>query len=705
MTIREKSSQIALPHAKMAPRLSIILCTYNRRNLLLSALASLRRQTLAYEQFEVIVVDNGSSDGTLEAVRIYVSAGMQPGRESQDLWYVHCLSERQNGLAHARHTALQAATGEIAVFLDDDTLADPYFLERLLAAYDESGADAVGGRVELRWEAPRPHWLSDDMLYLLGYFAPFATRTQLQEEMFFSSTSFSVSISALRSVGYFSPFLSKRQHLPANIEVDDLCQRLHQAGYALWYEPEAVVTHRVPAARLQRSYFMGRAYWQGRSEVLAEYANKVYNGETQSYRSVFQSVLPEMRELSYLLLLHRPLLRLAGRSTDERMLAAMAQARSWGHLRQKLQFLEHAPPEVTTPAVLFVRSAEDDSAADLLIHALSSQDVNCTQTVADIPLSWLWRHRTYQGQAMGIVHFYRAGALPLTGRQRQQLWFRLWLAQCWGLRIVTTDTGGWWQSTRSLRSLTQRALERQLFSISDIVLSSTRQPEQLYPDKKLCRRVRCLPHPGFRGYYAPPLPRQQAHWQLGLPEQAGFVYLCIAQHHTERELIHLLEAFREAQETALLAANTQLIVVGYAADKKISRRILKLGALNSTVYLCAMPLHREAIPLYLGAADALVLPHLSQQTAGMLETALLALSYGRTIVAPSLPRFNGMLPPSASILYDPTSRISLQQALQKVQTLRYGMNEKESQTFDAAKSWEHYGHRLRKLYIQLLNRP
>src|SRR5438094_2621868 len=104
MTIREKSSQIALPHAKMAPRLSIILCTYNRRNLVLSALASLRRQTLAYHQFEVIVIDNGSTDGTLSAVRTYVNAGVQPGRKSEETWQVQCLEEPQNGLAYARHT-------------------------------------------------------------------------------------------------------------------------------------------------------------------------------------------------------------------------------------------------------------------------------------------------------------------------------------------------------------------------------------------------------------------------------------------------------------------------------------------------------------------------------------------------------------------------------------------------------------------------
>ena len=117
---------------------------------------------------------------------------------------------------------------------------------------------------------------------------------------------------------------------------------------SLWYEPDAVVAHRAPAARLKRPYFVGRAYWQGRSEVLARYADK---NETDKERlharhGILHAILPELREICYLALLHRPLLVLAGRSTAERLEAAMAQARRWGHLRQRLQFFEHAPIEV-----------------------------------------------------------------------------------------------------------------------------------------------------------------------------------------------------------------------------------------------------------------------------------------------------------------------------------------------------------------------
>lgn len=708
---RQQDSNV--PAIKHSPRLSVILCTYNRRNLVLSALASIRRQTLSYEQFEVVIIDNGSTDGTLAAVRTYVSAGVQPGRKVEDRWQVQCLSEPQNGLAYARHTGLLAASGEVAVFLDDDVIADPYFLEHLLTAYDETHADAIGGRVELRWEAARPHWLTEDLLDMIGYFAPSPKRTQLEVGKSFSSCSFSVKIEALRSINYFSPFLSKRLHVPASMEIEDLCRRLQQAGYNLWYEPDAVVAHRAPAARLKRPYFVGRAYWQGRSEVLARYANK---NETDKERlharhGILWAIFPELREICYLALLHRPLLVLAGRSTAERLEAAMAQARRWGHLRQRLQFFEHAPIEVMTPAVLLVRSAELDPTADLLVHALGRQDVACTQAVAEMPIAWLWRHRAYQGQAMGIIHLYRPGAWQLSHRQRRQLWFRLWLARCWGIRIVTTDAGGWWQSTRNLRFLARRTLERNLLYSSDIVLAFTRQPEQLYPDKKLRRHIRCLPHPGLLGYYSQPVARATAHAQLGLPGNTGFVLLCFAHHHTERELVQLIGAFSEAKKEAKAAgipthsaAKTRLLLVGSPSDKKVANRILKLAALNSAIHLAMTTPTKDDIPLYLGAANAVVLPHFSNQKAGLLTTALLALSYGKCVVAPDLPRFQGMLPPHACVYYNPSSRESFAQALLKVQTLHYTMSEKELAALEAESGWGQYAHRLLKLYKLLLNR-
>jgi glycosyltransferase involved in cell wall biosynthesis len=678
---------------KTCPRFSVILCTFNRCNLVLSTLASLRRQTLPYSQFEVIVVDNGSIDGTFDVMRNYVSAGKYEERAVEDTWQVSCLFEPRNGLAYARNTGLQAAHGEVAVFLHDDAIADQHLLEHLLIAYEETGADVIGGRVELDWELPRPHWLSEELLEVLGYFAPSKIRTQLEAPISLSSTNFSIKIETLRAIGGFSYLFNKSLNMPLGMEMDDLCYRLRNAGYALWYEPQALVAHRAPAIRLARPFFIGRAYWQGRSEVLLE--------KTTSAKSftMLHAILPEIREVAYLALLHRPLLGLAGRSTNERLLAAMEQARNWGRLQQRLHLPQQLAAEIVVGARLFVRPAETDQTVELLTQMLMCQGIDCRTENDGISLTWLWKHRLRAGKVGGTVHLYHVGAFNLNywRRLRFNLWF--WLAQRWGLRIVTSDPGGWWQSTHSLRFRSRRVLENKVLSSSDVILASTRQPERLYPDRQLHRRVRCLPHPGFRGYYKAPEPRDQARQQLGLPKDAGTVYLCFASVHTEKEVVRLIEAFLDLRRgKQQKKAAPQLLLVGLPADKSSSTCILRLAALNPSIHLNMAVPGREDVPLYMGAVDVVVLPHFAKQTAGMLEMAMLAYSYGRVVVIPSLPRFRGMLPSRASIIYDPANRLSLIRALFRAQKSSYHLNEKEAAILEAESGWQEYTQYVLKLY-------
>ncbi|GCE19355.1 glycosyltransferase family 2 protein [Dictyobacter kobayashii] len=132
-------------HELKPPRFSVVICTYNRRNMVLTALASLRRQSLPLKYFEVIVVDNGSADGTFNAIQTYLSTDALHRSSFEEQWKVQCLLEKRNGLAYARNTAIMAASGDIIVFLDDDVLVDQYFLEQLWSAYEETHADAIGG--------------------------------------------------------------------------------------------------------------------------------------------------------------------------------------------------------------------------------------------------------------------------------------------------------------------------------------------------------------------------------------------------------------------------------------------------------------------------------------------------------------------------------------------------------------------------------
>lgn len=729
-TTRQQQLQPAYAHAD-TPYFSVIICTYNRRSMVLTALASIRKQTLSYEKFEVIVVDNGSSDGTYNAVQTYLNANHIHSPQhnvTQAQLRAQCLLEERNGLAYARNTGLVAASGEIVVFLDDDIIAGPHFLEQLYKTYQETDADAIGGSVDLHWEAPRPYWLSDDLLDTFGRYKPLQNRSRMPTGIDFSNSCFSVKRTALQNVGGFSSFLSKRLNTPINVEVNDLCRRLRQAGYQLWYEPDAQVLHRVSQARLERAFMIGRAYWQGRSEVLADYFDVEQYQEAQgkSLLQTVRSLLPEIGEMLHILLIHRLLLYMARRPMSERIYAAMAQSRCWGRIHQQFMLSNHAPATTTTPTMLVVRADEEDALP--LIRALQSYGVSCTSSIADIPFAWLWHHRAYHETAIGMVHLYRPGAFRLDYRQRRHLLFKLWLAQRLGICIASTDAGGWWQNVLHLHYMQQRAFERRIFASSQLIHTFVRRPEQFYAEYRWVQRVCFLAYPGLRGTL--PLleapddatratraayterQRQQARIQLGVPAEAGYIYLCFAHLHSEREVLQLIEAFSllhesssappdGAHEAAEPLPIPQLLLVGMPHGKALSTKIMRQAAFNSAIHIFVQ-YHQADLVTYIAAANALVMPYLAIKAAGVIDLAMLFYSYERIVIAPELPRFYGVLPPYARIQYKPSSTSELAQALATAQHSTYQHTTRESLALNSDRGWAHYVNHMMDAYKQLL---
>jgi len=192
--------------------------------------------------------------------------------------------------------------------------------------------------------------------------------------------------------------------------------------------------------------------------------------------------------------------------------------------------------------------------------------------------------------------------------------------------------------------------------------------------------------------------RQQAHVALGLPQSAGFVYLCLASMHSEQELVFLCETFLEAEKPA---AGAQLLLAGTPYDKRTPDRLLQRAANTGGTHIF-LERYEDNLPLYMGAAHAIVIPHFAQPSAGMLEIALLALSYERVVVAPDLPRFHGMLPQPAAVFYEPGNSSSLTQALLTARNCRYALSEKGLASLDARSGWEQYAQRLLDIYQRVL---
>jgi glycosyltransferase involved in cell wall biosynthesis len=130
---------------------SVVVPTFNRRQLLQRTLESLLQQQSGSVRYEVLVVDNNSTDDT----RAVVDALTRRWRGVRYLFEPRC------GVSHARNTGIAAARAPIIAFIDDDVEADPVWIATIKRVFDDHpGIDCVGGRIDARWAAPPPAWLT-----------------------------------------------------------------------------------------------------------------------------------------------------------------------------------------------------------------------------------------------------------------------------------------------------------------------------------------------------------------------------------------------------------------------------------------------------------------------------------------------------------------------------------------------------------------
>src|SRR4051794_13894264 len=135
------------------PDLSVVISTRNRRDMLRRAIDALCIQQVPDTlRFDIIVVDNGSSDGTCAAVEA-AAAAAAPG-------LIRYAYEPRPGVSNGRNTGVAVTSAPIVAFTDDDNTVGPEWVatvKRLLDEHPE--ADAVGGPVLPDWPASVPDWI------------------------------------------------------------------------------------------------------------------------------------------------------------------------------------------------------------------------------------------------------------------------------------------------------------------------------------------------------------------------------------------------------------------------------------------------------------------------------------------------------------------------------------------------------------------
>ena len=232
---------------------SVIICTYNRaRNLPACTAALAAQEDVAGLEWELVVVDNNSSDDTRRTVKDLAN------KFPVQLQYVF---EGQQGLNHARNRGIIESRGEYFAFVDDDILVSRRWLASLYHTLEGNDADAAGSCIHLDEHVRLPKWINHDMYGFLGYqdYGPTPFRMDgMKQYPFGGNMSFNRRV--VDRVGLFNTKLGrkgagrKRSELFKGAETDYF-HRLAEAGARVFYTPDAVVYHQVQSFQLQKRYF------------------------------------------------------------------------------------------------------------------------------------------------------------------------------------------------------------------------------------------------------------------------------------------------------------------------------------------------------------------------------------------------------------------------------------------------------------------
>lgn len=237
--------------------LTIIVCTRNRASILAECLHSLSKQSVAASEYNVLVVDNASTDATKSIIEQYTNA-------HENFEYAF---EGKVGLSRARNTGWSLTETVWVGYMDDDAKAPEAFVERalyLISAYD---FDCFGGTYYAWYKYGKPEWLPADFgnkPILRSAVGCLEEGEHLSGGIFFCKRDW------LEQLNGFDTCLGMTDELGYG-EEDDLQQRLRAAGGTIGYDPGFYIEHCVLPHKLKLGWHLRSAYRHGLSTQL-------YNG-------------------------------------------------------------------------------------------------------------------------------------------------------------------------------------------------------------------------------------------------------------------------------------------------------------------------------------------------------------------------------------------------------------------------------------------
>lgn len=241
-------------------KFSFITCTYNRAENLKRTLESLCCQTFDPSDYEIIIVDNNSSDNTAEVCLTYKE-------EYFDNKIVY-LKEFNQGLSFALNRGIKEAKGEFLIYIDDDETIGPKHLERL-ADYLQQYKDAVliGTQVVPIYEGSEPYWMSHFTQRLIGGYFDAGKEVKKLDKGNYPGTGHTIIKRSLYDLyGYYNTDLGRTGTSLMGAEDKDMIFRLISNNIECYYFPDIPIYHHIPKNKLTDEFFDKLTYSIGKSE-------------------------------------------------------------------------------------------------------------------------------------------------------------------------------------------------------------------------------------------------------------------------------------------------------------------------------------------------------------------------------------------------------------------------------------------------------
>jgi len=240
------------------PKISIVICTYNRAHLLPDTLDSLLNNTAPASLYEVLIIDNNSSDHTYAVVKGFIDKFPEH--------VIKYFKETRQGLSYARNRGIQEASFPLIAFFDDDIISEKKLISNWLNFFEKNpNVIGAGGKILVQFDAAEPGWVPGILYTLFGKHDHGKTIKKYRRGNYPFGGNMVFRARVFEKFGTFNTQLGRKGDELNGAEEKEFFYRISREEEDIFYVPDAILWHRVGPERLNESFIQKQAKGIGKS--------------------------------------------------------------------------------------------------------------------------------------------------------------------------------------------------------------------------------------------------------------------------------------------------------------------------------------------------------------------------------------------------------------------------------------------------------